>query len=275
VALALHGGVALTWSLQIITSQRSRSPRSHQDPDGTSLCFSLFLVQFPIPDPAYTASRQAQARFGLALRVALGFTALIWLIDTLQWAVDQEPDPFGIRPRQLSGLPGILFAPLVHGGFAHLLANTPPLVVAGTAMLYLYPSSSLRVLPAVYLGSGIAVWLLGRDSIHIGASGLVYGLVTYVLVAGLLRRDRRAIAASLAVYFMYGTLVLGLGPTTAGVSWETHLAAASIGVALAVALRHLDVPPRKRYDWEEEAHPDVDNHPGTPNDGQDVGRSLQ
>ena len=104
---------------------------------------------------------------------------------------------------------GILFAPLVHDGFPHLLANTPPLLVLGTAMLYLYPTAAPKVLPAIWLGPGIAVWLLARGGVHIGASGLVYGLVSYIFVAGLIRRDRRAIAASLLVCFMYGALVWG------------------------------------------------------------------
>ena len=107
-------------------------------------------------------------------------------------------------------------------------------------MLHLYPDSARIVLPAVYFGPGIAVWLLGRDSIHIGASGLVYGFVSYVFVAGLLRGDRRAVAASLLVSFMYGALVWGVLPVKSGVSWETHLAAAVIGVILALFL----APPR-------------------------------
>jgi membrane associated rhomboid family serine protease len=249
-----------------------RKIRGH---DVTLVASILFLVQFHITDPAYTGSERARARFRLAVKIAVGFVALIWLIDSLQWAVDQEPDPFGIRPRQLAGLPGVLFAPLVHSGFAHLVANTPPLVVVGAAMLFLYPSSALRVLPAVYLGPGIAVWILGRDSVHFGASGVVYGLVAYVLVAGLLRRDRRAVAASLAVYFMYGSLVLGLGPTQPGVSWETHLAAALIGVALAIALRRLDVPPRKRYVWEGEANSMLVGNPESPMNEETLNLSMR
>jgi membrane associated rhomboid family serine protease len=150
------------------------------------------------------------------------------------------------------GMLGVIFAPLLHGGPEHLLANTPPLLVAGTAMLYLYPRSSPSALAAVYFGSGIAVWALGRSSMHLGASGLVYGLVSYILVAGLLRRDRRAIAASLLVCFMYGALVWGILPIESGVSWETHLAAALIGAAMAIKLRNFDIPPRRRYTWEDE-----------------------
>jgi len=87
--------------------------------------------------------------------------------------------------------------------------------------------------------------------VHFGASGLVYGLVAYIFVAGVLRRDRRAVAAALAVCFMYGYLAWGVLPTQTGVSWETHLAGALIGVGFAIGLRRLDVPPHKRYAWEE------------------------
>ena len=126
------------------------------------------------------------------------------------------------------------------------------------------------VLPAVYFGTGLAVWLLGRSSMHLGASGLVYGMVSYILFAGLLRRDRRAIAASLLVCFMYGALVWGVFPIQSGVSWESHLAAAVIGAVMAIALRHLDIPPRRKYSWEGESEPqdveyvEVDQHQGPP-----------
>src|SRR6202049_404078 len=209
-------------------------------------------MQIDIPDPAYTGSERARANFRLAVKIALGFVALIWVIELLNRGLDLGAEDFGVRPRQLAGLPGILFAPLVHGGFAHLIANSLPLLVVGTAMLYLYPSAALRVLPAVYLGTGVAVWLFARGSAHVGASGLIYGLVSYIFVAGLIRRDRRAVAASLLVCFMYGALVWGVLPIEPGVSWETHLAAALIGIVLAIALRHLDIPPRVRYTWEDE-----------------------
>jgi membrane associated rhomboid family serine protease len=205
-----------------------------------------------IPDPAYTGSEQARANFRLAVKIALGFVALICLVQLMSWGLDLGLERFGVRPRQLIGLPGILLAPLLHAGFAHLIANSLPLLVLVTAMLHLYPNSALRVLLAVYLGPGIAVWLFARGGVHVGASGLVYGLVSYIFVAGVIRRDRRAIAASLLVCFMYGGLAWGVLPTKPGVSWETHLAAALIGVLLAITLRRLDIPPRARYAWEDE-----------------------
>jgi membrane associated rhomboid family serine protease len=204
------------------------------------------------PDHAHAVAERARANFWLAAKIAFGFVALIWLIQLLNWALDLGVEDFGVRPRQWTGLAGILFAPLVHGGFEHLIANTLPLLVLGTAMLYLYPNAAFKVLPAVYLGPGIAVWLFAKGGVHVGASGLIYGLVSYIFISGLIRRDRRAIAASLLVAFMYGASVWGVLPIERGISWETHLAAALIGLALAIAYRRLDVLPRHRYSWEGE-----------------------
>ena len=210
-------------------------------------------MQAYISDPAYTSSERARANFRLAVRIALGFVAMVWFIQLLSGGLDLGLERFGVRPRQLAGLPGILLAPVLHSGFSHLFANSLPLLVLGTVMLHLYPDSALKVIPAVYLGPGIAVWLFANaSSVHVGASGLIYGLVTYIFTAGVIRRDRRAIAASLLVAFMYGSAVWGVLPIQPGVSWETHLAAALIGLALAIALRRLDIPPRKRYAWEDE-----------------------
>jgi membrane associated rhomboid family serine protease len=217
-------------------------------------------MQIGVPDPAYTSSARARANFRIALGIAAAFVGFVWLIDLSDWALDLQSANFGVRPRSASGLPGILLAPLLHLDFAHLLANTPPLLALGTAMLYLYPSAVPIVLPSIWIGPGIVVWLFGRDSVHIGASGLVYGLAAYIFVAGLLRRDRRAIAASLLICFVYGALVWGVLPIKYGMSWETHLAAAVIGAILALLLRRRDIPPRRRYAYEDE--PDVDPFDG-------------
>jgi membrane associated rhomboid family serine protease len=222
-------------------------------------------MQIHIPDPAYTRSDAARANFRLAVKIAAAFVALLWFIQLLNWGVAPGLEEFGIRPREWAGLPGILFAPLLHGGFQHLLANSVPLLVLGTAMLFLYPHAVGKALPAIWLGTGVAVWLFAGSGIHIGASGLVYGLAAYVFVAGVIRRDRRAIASALVVAFLYGTLVWGVTPIERGVSWETHLAAAVIGVAMAIATRHVDVPPRLRYAWEDEPEPEA-----APEAGQDV-----
>ncbi len=213
-------------------------------------------MQLNIPDPAYAASAKSRNHFRLAVRIAVGFVVLLWVIHGLNTALDLNPARSGIRPGEWAGLPGIVFAPLVHADFEHLLSNSLPLLVLITTMLYLYPNAALRTLPAVWLLPGVAVWFFGRESSHFGASGLVYGLAIYVLMAGVLRRDRRAIAASLVVWFLYGSLVWGVLPVPAGVSWETHLSAAAVGAVMAVLLRRMDVLPRKRYAWEGERDED-------------------
>ena len=217
-------------------------------------------MEIHLPDPDYTGSARARANFRLAALTSLGFVALLWLIALLGWGLGFED--FGIRPRQLIGLPGILLAPLLHADFSHLIANSLPLVVLGTAMFHVYPSAAFRVLPAVYLVPGIAVWLLARDGVHVGASGLVYGLVSYIFVAGMIRRDRRAMATSMLVAFMYGSVAWGMLPINPRVSWETHLAAAVTGVIMAILMRRRDNPPRARYSWEGEP---------AKNDGESVG----
>jgi membrane associated rhomboid family serine protease len=211
-----------------------------------------------LPEPGYNDSDRAQGNFRLALKVSLYFVALLWVVTLLDWGLEMELTRFGVRPRSLPGLPGVLVAPLLHGDFSHLISNSLPLLVLGTGMLYLYPHSSLKVIPAVYLGPGLAVWLFGRPPLHIGASGLVYGLAIYILISGIIRRDTRAVSAAMLVFFLYGTLLWGLLPNHSSISWETHLIAALIGLVLALLFRRLDVPLRKRYDWENESDDDND-----------------
>ena len=203
-------------------------------------------------DPLHAQSPQAKADFTASWILALAFVAVLGIVFMANEMLDLHLQRFGVEPRTVHGLFGVLAAPLLHADFMHLLSNALPLAIAGTAMLFLYPDASRIVLPAVYCGPGLAVWLFARDSIHIGASGLVYGLVTYVFMAGMIRRDRRAIAASMLVAFLYGALVWGVLPIKVGVSWETHLAAAVIAAVLALVLRDRDIPPRKQYSWEVE-----------------------
>ena len=218
-------------------------------------------MQFDTPHPAHTGSASAREGFRLAVRISLAFVALLWVIQLASFGLDLDVVPFGVRPRTLAGLAGILAAPLVHGGFDHLIANTLPLAVAGVTMLHLYPRSSRVVLPAIWLGPGVAVWLFARGGVHVGASGLIYGLAAYVFAAGLVRRDRRAIAASMLIAFMYGASVWGVLPLRPGHSWETHLSAALIGLALAALLRGRDRVPVVRYEWEERGVVDLDHEP--------------
>ena len=205
-----------------------------------------------LPDPEFSSSRRAQANFRLALRLSLGFVAVLWVILLVNALLGLDLQQFGLRPGKVSGLVGILTAPLLHGGAEHLLNNSLPLFIGLTACLYLYPNSSLRVIPLIWLGSGLLGWWIGRPSLHIGASGLLYGLLAYVFVGGLLRRDMRSISVSLLVAFFYGTLVWGVFPIRPNMSWELHSCGAFMGVLLAIVFRDWDRVPRKRYDWEDD-----------------------
>jgi len=160
---------------------------------------------------------------------------------------------YGVYPGQLGGLTGIIWAPLIHTSFSHLLANTAPLLLLGTVLLYGYPRSAKIVIPAVYFGGGLGVWLFARDAFHVGASGLTFGFMFFVFTVGVLRWDKRATALSLVVFFLYGGMIWGIFPNKPDISFESHFFGAMIGIALAVLLRDYDpYPPEKQYSWEED-----------------------
>jgi membrane associated rhomboid family serine protease len=188
-----------------------------------------------------------------SFKIAAVFTAVLWSIKIIESALGASLGQYGVYPGQLSGLIGILLSPLIHSSFLHLLANTAPLLILGTALLYGYPKSAKIVIPAVYFGTGLGVWLFAREAYHIGASGLSFGFMFFVFTIGALRWDQRAIALSMVVFFLYGGMIWGIFPSKAGISFESHLFGAMIGLILAVVLRHHDPhAPEKRYDWEEE-----------------------
>jgi membrane associated rhomboid family serine protease len=204
------------------------------------------------PDPRFTLSRRAQSSFRLALKIALVCIGVLWTIHIFDAVFGLRLGRFGLRPGSIPGLIGILTAPLLHGSFQHLLSNTIPLLVSLTATLYLYPTSSIRVIPLVWLGSGALAWFIGRPTLHIGASGLIYGLLAYVFLGGILRRDMRSVSVSLLVGFLYGSMVWGVLPIRPHMSWEMHLSGALTGLLLAVLYRRWDRIPLVRYAWEDD-----------------------
>jgi membrane associated rhomboid family serine protease len=205
-------------------------------------------------------------RLRIAFAVALSFALLLWVVKFAEYFGDLDFTQFGIYPRRAGGLAGVLCAPFIHGSFAHLFANTAPIIVIGTMLLYGYPRASIVVLPFVYLGGGVAVWLFAREAYHIGASGLAFGMLFFVLTVGVLRWERRTIAISLLVFFLYGGMISGVLPGERDVSFESHLSGALLGIVLAFLLRRRDPEsPRKQYSWErEEAEADDYDWPGWP-----------
>lgn len=210
-----------------------------------------------IKSAAYSDDRR---RFHQALLRSVSFVALLWLVHLGATLFDLDLVKHGIYPRRFSGAAGIAFAPLIHNSFSHLFANSVPIVVLGTALLYGYPRSASLVIGYLYAGTGLGVWLTARDAYHIGASGLTSGMMFFVFIIGAIRWDRQAIALSILVFFLYGGMVWGILPTDPKVSFESHFFGALIGVVLAVLCRNRDPAPlEKRYSWEDEAE--------TPSDG--------
>lgn len=206
------------------------------------------------PDPGFISSDKAHRNFRLALKIALALTGLLWAILIIDNFLELGLTRFGLRPGHFKGLIGVFTAPLLHGGPEHLFSNTAPLIVSLTTMLYLYPRSAMRVIPIIWIGSGLLAWIIGRHSLHFGASGFVYGLLAYVFIGGILRLDMRSVAVSVMVWFLYGSMIWGLLPIRPNMSWEMHLGGAILGVALAIAFRRWDVTPITRYEWEDDDH---------------------
>jgi membrane associated rhomboid family serine protease len=199
------------------------------------------------------AEANDERRFRQSLIIAAGFVAVLWLIQLDAAVFDLDLSHLGIYPHRIGGLLGIAFAPLIHGSFLHLLANSVPIVVIGTALLYGYPRSARLVLTSLYAGTGLGVWLFAREAYHIGASGLTSGMMFFVFTIGALRWDRRAIALSSLVFFLYGGMIWGIFPGDPEVSYESHFFGALLGVVLAIVCRNRDpAPPETQYSWEAE-----------------------
>lgn len=185
-----------------------------------------------------------------SIKCPLIFISLLWLIKIIETIFNLSLTALGNFPRTAGGLIGILTAPLVHEDFSHLIANTIPLFILGWGISYAYPKAAKKLFAAVYSLHGLLVWLCARQAYHIGASGLVYGFVSFLFFSGIIRRDNRSVALGLIVTFLYGGLTWGVLPIKAGISWEAHLFGSIVGIVFAFVLRKYD-PPFK-YDWENE-----------------------
>lgn len=175
---------------------------------------------------------------------------VLWVIHLITYLMNIYPYKLGILPRNLNGLAGIFTSPLIHGSFSHLISNTAPLVFMGIGIFYFYPKVAYKVFTIIYLGTGVLVWLFAREVYHIGASGIIYGFVSFLFFSGIFRKDNRSIALALVVILFYGGLIWGVLPVERGVSWESHLFGAIAGIVSAFLFRKIDPP--KKYDWEDE-----------------------
>ena len=170
---------------------------------------------------------------GRAIKISMTWVGLLWVVEIVDLSSGFQLDGYGILPRKVDGLMGIFWSPLLHADFAHLIANSGPLVLL-LIMLFSHwqyrPKSSLAF---IWLVSGLGTWLIGRPAIHIGASSIVYGLAGFLMTASFWMRSWRAFFLSILALLMFGGLFYGLFHIQKGVSWEGHLSGALAGVWVA------------------------------------------
>jgi len=188
---------------------------------------------------------------------------LLWLVKFGEILASIDLGFLGVFPLKLSGLVGLITSPLIHSDLQHLFANSIPLFVLGSCVFYFYKEISVKTFLLIYFLTGLSVWVGGREAYHIGASGVVYGLASFLFFSGIIRRDMRLLAITMFVTFLYGSMIWGIFPDfypDRNISFESHFWGLVIGALLAIYYRKLG-PQRKKYSWElEEDEEDEQNN---------------
>ncbi|HEY5125497.1 MAG TPA: rhomboid family intramembrane serine protease [Ignavibacteria bacterium] len=200
------------------------------------------------------------------------FILIIWLVRFFEYYTKIDLGIYGVEPKVIKGLTGIITSPLIHADFEHLFSNTISLFLLTFGMFYFYRRPSLKVFTIIYLGTGLLVWIFGRPAFHIGASGLIYGFASYLFFMGVFRRDKGAMALSLLMVFLYGSLVWGLFPVDQRISFESHISGAVLGLLCAIIFRNSE--PKKKYEWEEEGE-EVDDKEYIPDEEQSDNTNIR
>ncbi len=189
--------------------------------------------------------------FGLSMVFLMLISKLLENILHLDFA------RFGIYPLRGKNLPGIILSAFIHKDWLHLFNNAVPFLAAVIGIFYFYRQVAYRVVIISELVTGCLVWIMARPSYHIGASGWVYALLSFMFFASAFSRNNNMLAITLIVIFAYGSMIWGILPVENGISWESHLMGAITGFVLALVYRKKGPPPEK-YDWEDE-NEDIDD----------------
>jgi len=184
-----------------------------------------------------------------AVKFPLLFVCVLTCIHLYATLYDVKLSHWGVYPRETNGIYGIVSSVFVHGSWKHLFNNSLPLLVLGTALFHFYKNLASRVWFYSIIYTGILLWLGGRPSFHIGASGLVYALASFLFFSGFIRKHRNLMALSMCVVFLYGGMVWGIFPSQEHISWEAHLFGAINGLFWALFYKDKG-PQRKKYSWE-------------------------
>jgi membrane associated rhomboid family serine protease len=161
------------------------------------------------------------------------FMLLAWIVFILEKTFHLDLSVYGLFPRQLANLYGILTMPFIHGDLGHIFNNTISFIPLGILLFYFYPKHAWKIFGISYLFCGILTWIIGRSSYHIGASAMIYAFAAYIFTCGVKSRNRKLLAVSLIVVFVCGGMIWGIFPQNTGISWEGHLSGAVVGVVLA------------------------------------------
>jgi membrane associated rhomboid family serine protease len=199
----------------------------------------------------------AKKRVWLALIPAILFVSILWLVFLIGQTLLDRVDimRLGITPGEITGLRGVIFSPLLHSSVSHLWSNTLSLLILIWFLFYFYSKIALNVFAALWIISGVVTWLIGRNALHVGASGLVFAMLFFLFFSGIFRKYIPLVAVSLIVAFIYGGSVWSILPITelidASISWEGHLSGAISGLLMAVVYRR-EGPQKPEVVWEEE-----------------------
>lgn len=177
------------------------------------------------------------------------FLLIMWVVKIVEIQFNLSFVKFGIYPKDINSLKGILFSPFIHKDFTHLFNNSYPILILGSLLFSAYRSIALKIFMWLFFISGFWLWIIGRESYHIGASGIIYSLAAFLFVSGLVRKNPRLAALSMIIIFLYGSLIWGVFPLKSGVSWEGHLAGLVAGVITAIFYKN-EGPKPKKYQWE-------------------------
>ena len=183
------------------------------------------------------------------LFIPLLFLLMMWLVKIIEVNFQISFVRYGVFPQTIDGLKGILFSPFIHKDFTHLVNNSYPILILGGMLFALYRKIATQLFVWLYFIAGFWLWVIGRPSFHIGASGLIYALASFLLVSGIIRKNPRLTAVSMLVIFLYGSMIWGLLPTKEPISWEGHLSGFIAGILVAIFYRN-EGPKPKKYQWE-------------------------
>ncbi|MFL1011802.1 rhomboid family intramembrane serine protease [Flavisericum labens] len=186
------------------------------------------------------------------------FVLIIWLVFWFEVRFGYNFSKYGVYPQTLKGLRGVLLSPFIHGDIKHIYHNTIPLFVLSVALFYFYRPIAWKILFYGILLSGFLTWCIGRPSYHIGASGLIYVLVSFTFFKGVFAKHFRLIALSLLVVFLYGSMIWYTLPVEKGISWEGHMGGLLTGLLFAIIFKKQIAKPKK-FAWEEETYNEDDD----------------